>query len=152
MASWSRVYDDAGIDRVLEVGSRRTVERVSSICLYRPGQILGALPGALLLGFGFLSKPVWEVEPWKTIAAENTPGAAPIPAPLLVVQGTGDGVVFPDVTERFVQRLCRRGDTVSLRLYPDAGHVETSSLAVTDIVAWLANRVAGKKPAPATCG
>ena len=104
------------------------------------------------LGFGFLSKPVWEVEPWKTIAAENTPGAAPIPAPLLVVQGTGDGVVFPDVTERFVQRLCRRGDTVSLRLYPDAGHVETSSLAVTDIVAWLANRVAGKKPAPATCG
>ena len=151
LASWSRVYDDAGLDRVLEVGSRRTVERVSSICLYRPGQILGALPGALLLGFGFLSKPVWEVEPWRTIAAENTPGAAPIPAPLLVVQGTGDGVVFPEVTERFVQRLCRRGDTVSLRLYPGAGHVETSSLAVPDVVAWLADRVAGK-PVPATCG
>jgi acetyl esterase/lipase len=151
LASWSRVYDDAGLDRVLEVGSRRTVDRVSSICLDRPGQILGALPGALLLGFGFLSKPVWEVEPWKTIAAENTPGAAPIPAPLLVVQGTGDGVVFPDVTERFVQRLCRRGDTVSLRLYPGAGHVETSSLAVPDVVAWLADRVAGK-PAATTCG
>jgi hypothetical protein len=38
-----------------------------------------------------------------------------------------------------------------LRLYPGAGHVETSSLAVPDVVAWLADRVAGK-PAATTCG
>jgi len=150
LASWERVYHDARLDRILKPGARRTVERVSRICLFGQREILGALPSALLLGFGFLSKPAWEVEPWKRIAKENTPGATPIPAPLLVVQGGADGVVFPEVTKQFVERLCRRGDTVALNVYPGVGHIETSSVAVPGVTAWLADRFAGR-PAPSTC-
>jgi len=150
LSSWAEVYDDARLDRILEPGARRTVARVSRICLYNPGQLLGALPSALLLGFGFLSQPAWEVEPWKRIAEENTPGAVPIPAPLLVVQGGADETVFPQVVKRLVERLCRRGDTVALKIYPGVGHVKTSSVAVPDVVSWLADRFAGR-PAPTTC-
>jgi len=150
LSSWERIYDDARLDRILEPGARRTVERVSRICLFGQHEILGALPSALLLGFGFLSKPAWDVEPWKTIADENTPGAIPIPAPLLVVQGDADTVVVPQVTKRLVERLCRRGDTVALKVYPGVGHVKTSSVAVPDVSAWLADRFAGR-PAPTTC-
>lgn len=147
--SWARVYDAAELSQIVTVAARPSVPRIAETCLFGR-EILGSLPSALVLGLSFLSAPIWEVEPWKTIAEENTPGAVPIPVPLLVVQGGADNTVHPEVTKRFVDKLCARGDTVALRVYPGVGHVQTSAEAVPDVVAWIADRFAGK-PAATTC-
>ena len=110
MQSWSEVYDTAELDDVVTPEARPIVGNVAKNCLYGTGQLLGSIPGALVLDLSFLRQPPWEVEPWSTIADENTPGSAPIDVPMLVVQGGGDTIVDPDVT-RGVRRgaLRRRG-------------------------------------------
>jgi alpha-beta hydrolase superfamily lysophospholipase len=113
--------------------------------------LLASVPSALLLGFTFLHSPVWETEPWKTIAEENTPGASPIDAPVLVVQGGEDHIVDPQITERFVEQLCAKGETAALRLYPGVGHLNTGHDAAPDVAAWIVDRFAAE-PAPTTCG
>ena len=77
LSSWSRVYDAASLDQIVTPAARPAVTRIAERCLYDQSQILASVPSSLLLGLTFISTPPWEVEPWKTIIAQNTPGAAP---------------------------------------------------------------------------
>ncbi len=147
--SWEQVYDDADLDQIATPASRPFIARIAENCLYNQKQILASVPSALVLGLTFLHTPVWEVEPWKTIAEDNTPGAAPTDVPMLIVQSRDDHIVDPAVTERFVDRLCERGETVELRLYP-GGHLLTGNVAAPDVASWIADRFAGRPP-PNTC-
>jgi dipeptidyl aminopeptidase/acylaminoacyl peptidase len=97
-----------------------------------------------------LHTPPWQAEPWKTIAAVNAPGQAPLKVPLLVVQGAADTIVAPAVTESLVHRLCQNGERVELRLYPGVGHVATGHDAAPAVTKWIADRFADK-PAPTSC-
>jgi len=49
-----------------------------------------------------------------------------------------------------VDELCANGETVEALSYPGIGHVATSHEAAPDVVAWIADRFAGK-PAPTSC-
>jgi acetyl esterase/lipase len=151
LRSWEHVYDAADLEQIVTPAARPSIARIARNCLYKQKQILASVPSALLLGFTFLHSPVWETEPWKTIAEENTPGASPIDAPVLVVQGGGDHIVDPQVTERFVEQLCAKGETAALRLYPGVGHLNTGHDAAPDVAAWITGRFAAE-PAPTTCG
>jgi dipeptidyl aminopeptidase/acylaminoacyl peptidase len=62
---------------------------------------------------------------------------------VLVVQGTVDFVVFASSTDTAVERLCDGGNTVDYRRYPGAGHGEVLAEAGSEILAWIAERVAG---------
>ncbi|HEY8776930.1 MAG TPA: lipase family protein [Gaiellaceae bacterium] len=84
------------------------------------------------------------------MAETNTPGGAPTKAPLFIVQGTADTIVAPDVTERLVNKLCQRGETVELRLYPGVGHLVTGHEAAPAVLNWINARFAGKPP-PTSC-
>jgi uncharacterized membrane protein HdeD (DUF308 family)/acetyl esterase/lipase len=148
--SWAQVYDTADLDDVLTPEAQLVVDRVADICLYGSKQILSGIPGALMLGFSFLKAPVWETEPWATIAAENTPGATENDAPLLFVLGTGDTVVAPEITERFFTDRCAEGAVAELLTVPDLGHIETSKEAAPEVVEWIVGRVEGE-PAPDSC-
>jgi len=150
LQSWARVYHDASLDQIVTRAARPAVARIARHCLYNQKQILASVPSALLLGLTFLHTPIWEAEPWKTIAEQNTPGATRIGAPLLIVQGDADHIVDPSVTKRFVEQLCAEGDTVDLRLYPGVAHLETGHDAAPDVATWIGDRFAGK-PAPSTC-
>jgi pimeloyl-ACP methyl ester carboxylesterase len=149
--SWARVYDDADLDRILTPIARPLVGRIAKNCLYSRNELLASIPAALTLGLTFLRQPPWKTEPWKTIAAANTPGNAATNAPILIVQGAADGIVPPDDTAKLAKKLCARGETVDLRVLPGAGHLETSAEAVPDVVGWIADRFTGKSP-PSTCG
>jgi alpha-beta hydrolase superfamily lysophospholipase len=92
----------------------------------------------------FLHTPPWEVEPWKTIVTENNPGTAPIDVPILVVQSDVDTIVAADVTARFVDRLCERGETVERLRLEGISHHETGHEAAPDVTDWLADRLAGR--------
>lgn len=148
--SWERVYDTADLEQIVTPAARPSIARIAQNCLYSQQQILASVPSALLLGFTFLHRPIWEAEPWKTIAKTNTPGAERIDVPVLIVQGGEDHIVDPKVTEQFAQQLCTQGETVALRLYPGVGHLNTGHDAAPDVAAWIADRFAGKPP-PTRC-
>lgn len=130
--------------------ARPIVAKIARNCLYNQRQILASAPGSLALGLTFLHTPPWETEPWKTIAEKNNPGATPTHAPILITQGDADPIVAPDVTKRFVNTLCKNGETVELRLYPGVEHLDAGHVAAPDVAGWIADRFAGK-PAPTSC-
>jgi hypothetical protein len=51
---------------------------------------------------------------------------------------------------RFSKRLCARGETVDLRLYPGVENEEAGIVVVPDVLAWIAGRFPGR-PAPDSC-
>ena len=143
--SWARVYD-ADLGHVVTAAARPIVARIAENCLYGSRQLLGSVPAALALNLTFISDPPWEVEPWRSIVAENNPGGSPIDAPVLIVQSDADGIVTPNVTRRLVERLCASGETVELLLLSGVSHVETGSTAVPEVVTWIADRFDGAVP------
>jgi len=147
--SWSKVYS-APLSEILSRSARPLVRKIARSCLYDQAQILAAVPSALLLKLSFLRQPPWQVEPWKSIVAQNTPGAARIPVPVLVTQGGADRIIPPGVQAAFVGRLCDEGDRVDFRTLPGVGHLEGGHEAAPQVERWLADRFAGKRAAT-TC-
>lgn len=150
MKSWSQVYNDANLDQIVAPQARPAVTKIAERCFYDPTQILASVPSSLLLGFTFLSAPPWETEPWSTIVAENTPGAAPTDVPMLITQGETDPIIAPNVTAQFVDELCVNGETVDYRVLPGVAHLEAGHEAAPDVAEWITDRFANK-PAPNTC-
>lgn len=93
-----------------------------------------------------------DIEPWAARVAENEPGAAEIPAPVLVVQGTGDFVVLASSTDTAVERLCSATNTIDYRRYPGVGHGDILAEAGPEILDWVADRVSGGGDARSSCG
>ncbi len=150
LQSWARVYDDADLGLIVTPAARPAISRIAANCLYDATQILASVPSSLLLGFTFITTPPWEVEPWKTILAQNTPGATPIRVPLIITQGSTDPIVAPDATAQLVATLCATDETVDYRVLPGIAHLEAGHVAAPDVAAWIADRFAGE-PAPNTC-
>ena len=88
--------------------------------------------------------------PWPALLEANSAGRVRTPAPILLVQGGKDTLVFPVFTDELVQRLCAVGDTVALEPFPEAGHVDGEPASAAAVAAWTAERFAGK-PAPNSC-
>ncbi|MFU8840995.1 MAG: hypothetical protein ACNA8R_09770 [Nitriliruptoraceae bacterium] len=95
------------------------VERLADACVTTGPEAVSLLTDAELLQLGFLVSPIWETEPWASRIAENTPGDEPIHAPLLIVQGTDDVLIRPDIQRRFVARLCGTGQQLEYREFAD---------------------------------
>jgi predicted esterase len=68
---------------------------------------------------------------------------------VLIAQGTADELVAPAATRALAEQLCRLGDTVELRTYQDVNH-DIFEVASADVVAWIADRLAGRS-ARSTC-
>ena len=85
-----------------------------------------------------------------TYLAANAVGSRPATAPILVLQGTADPLVRPEVTEQAVGRYCAAGATVELRTYDGADHRSVLE-STPDALAWLINRFAGVVPT-SSCG
>lgn len=147
--SWSSVYNKA-VDEIVTPAARPVVTKIAQRCLYDASQILASAPSSLVLGLTFLKAPPWEVEPWKTIVADNTPGGSPTGVPILITQGSDDPIVDPAVTAQFVSDLCANGETVKYQIIPGEAHLEAGQVAAPDVATWIAERFDGK-PAPNTC-
>jgi pimeloyl-ACP methyl ester carboxylesterase len=86
----------------------------------------------------------------KALLHQNSAGNRPAGAPLLIAQGTADTTIPKILTDAFAKKACAAGDTVDYRTYDGATHGSVIVAAQDDILAWLADRAAGK-PAPTTC-
>ena len=71
----------------------------------------------------FLSVPTRStIEPWRGLAAANTPGPLPPDVPLFLAQGEADQLVEPAVTRDYFARSCRAGVKVRYLDMPRVGH------------------------------
>ncbi len=147
--AWSETFD-ADLGAVVTPEARPVVAKIAQNCLYGPGQLLGSVPGALILDLTFVSGRPWEVEPWTSIIADNNPGNAPTDAPMLIVQSDADTIVAPEVTRNFVERLCADGATVELIELQGVSHLDTGAEAAPEVLPWITERFEGLGPST-TC-
>jgi pimeloyl-ACP methyl ester carboxylesterase len=80
------------------------------------------------------------VQEWADRLDENLTALRPIGVPVLVVQGDADEIVFPEVSEDLVARLCANGDTVEYQVVPGARH---GDIAPATVIEWLSDRLEG---------
>jgi acetyl esterase/lipase len=149
--SWSRVFG-APIDRVVLPEAMPTVDRLADECIESIFDVLARRRTEKPLEEQFLSVPnIANVEPWRSLAARNSPGPLPWQIPLFLAQGTTDDLVRPEVTRAYMQRQCRAGGKVTMMWVPGVGHGFVARDSADAAVAWMMDRFAGR-PAPSDCG
>lgn len=121
-------------------------------CLGVVMSVYGGLSGDHLVRPAFLDEPFFS-----GFLRENSTGRNPVGGPVLLLQGDADYVVPKSITDRAGVHLCAAGARLDYRTYPGLGHDTYPGVmtgiddgAMTDILAWTADRFAGK-PAGSTC-
>jgi len=148
--SWARVFG-APLERVVEPGAISVVNHLAEECIESIYDLVLRQRVARSLEQSFLTvqNPV-AVEPWRSLAASNTPGALPSGIPIFLAQGTGDNLVLPAVTKDYMSELCRAGSSVRMVSLPDVNHGFIARDSAAAAVDWMADRFAGKS-APNDC-
>ncbi len=149
--SWARVFG-APMERVIEPAAIPIVNRLAEECIESIYDLVIRQRTARPLEQSFLSvaNPV-ELEPWRSLAASNTPGTLPSRIPVFLSQGGDDKLVRPEVTKDYMRALCRAGSKVRMVVLPDANHGFIGRDSATAAVDWIAERFADAR-APNDCG
>ena len=137
-------YPDANVLQILTPEARQRAQIGLTEC---SGAVLQAFSGdhAALFAADPLADPKLAA-----ILHENSAGNQRTTAPILVVQGTADATILKPLTDGFVTKACAAGDRIDYRTYDGADHGTVIVAAKSDVLAWLAARVAGDL-APDTC-
>ena len=111
--------------------------------------------GAVMQAYSGTTGTVLEHDPLsipliQKLLHENSAGNRTAGAPLLVVQGSADATIPQALTDMWTKKACTLGDTVEYTIFPGATHTSVIAAARSDVLSWLADRVAGT-PAPSTC-
>lgn len=88
--------------------------------------------------------------PWSDIMRLNIAQPTKYAAPVLVVQGTSDQIVAPQITRAFAQSLCAAGNTLQFKYFANSDHLQLIHTSLNDVLAWLDAR-AKNEPAPSNC-
>jgi acetyl esterase/lipase len=149
--SWSRVYG-APMTQFVTPQAVPVINHLAQLCIERWFDMLIRRGPTLALEKSFLRVDnLTDIEPWRALLAENSPGPVPASIPVFIAQGTTDGLVRPAVTANYVQTLCRQGSKVRIVLVQNVGHAFIARDTAPDAIAWIASRFAGA-PAPSDCG
>jgi acetyl esterase/lipase len=148
--SWAQVYG-APIDRAVAPAAMPVVNRLATECIESVFDILVRERTSKPLAQDFLTvaNPA-TLEPWHSLLARNTPGVLPRTIPVFLAQGSTDGLVRPQVTRAYMQRLCRAGSRVRMLVMPNVNHGFAGRDSAGAAVGWMADRFAGR-PAPSDC-
>ncbi len=149
--SWARVFD-APIDSVVAPAAMPTVDRLATECIESVYDMLvrGETSKPLAQDFLTVVNPA-AVEPWHSLLVRNTPGVLPPALPVFLAQGSADGLVRPQVTHDYMEKLCEAGSRVRMLVMPNVSHGFAGADSAGAAVAWIADRFAGR-PVPSDCG
>ena len=148
--SWSRVYR-APLAPVVTEEAVPVIEQLAALCIERWFDVFTRRAPSEALRRSFLKVENFaDVEPWRTLLAENTPGVLPSDVPVFLAQGSADNLVRAQVTEAYARSLCRAGEAVRFYGLEGVGHAFIARDAAPEAVAWIADRFAGVAP-PTTC-
>jgi acetyl esterase/lipase len=149
--SWSRVFG-APINRVVMPEAIPTIDQLAGECIESIFDIMARRRTERPLEQHFLSvQNIAVVEPWKSLATDNTPGALPHDIPLFLAQGTTDDLVRPEVTRAYFEAQCKIGGKVRMMWLPGVGHGLAGRDSADAAVDWMMARFAGES-APDDCG
>jgi pimeloyl-ACP methyl ester carboxylesterase len=149
--SWARVYN-APIENVVVPAAMPVIDRLAEECLESMFDLWERRNTEISLEHGFLSvSSPTAVEPWRSLLARNSPGTLPLQLPVFLAQGRTDPVIRPQVTQDYMQRLCKAGSKVRLLVLPGVGHGLAAYMSKGEAVDWMADRFAAI-PAPNDCG
>lgn len=149
--SWSRVFR-APMEKVLKPTAIPVVNALAQECIESIYDIVVRQRTARALLNGFLSVPnPVDLEPWRSLAANNTPGVLPRDIPIFLAQGTSDTLVRPEVTADYMRHLCGLGSSVRMVSLPGVDHGFIARDSAGRAVEWIGNRFAGA-PSPNDCG
>jgi acetyl esterase/lipase len=148
--SWQRVFG-APMAEVLKPAAIPVVDLLAEECIESIYDFFLRQRTARPLVTAFLSVPnPLALEPWRSLAADNTPGVLPNDIPVFLAQGTGDNLVRPAVTANYMNRLCQAGSRVRMLSLPGVGHAFIGRDSASRAVAWMSDRFAGAA-APNDC-
>jgi alpha-beta hydrolase superfamily lysophospholipase len=140
---FSAAYPELDLDEILQPEVIEQSEEVGRLCQNQIEQKYRGIPLDQLL-----SASPGTVANWSEAIRRNTAGRRETPAPVLVVHGTLDRVVPPQVSELLYQRLCGLGVEAERQLYPGIDHGAVVGASAEDMVAWIEDRAAGRERAP----
>lgn len=148
--SWQRVFG-APMDRALEPDAIPVVDALADECIESIYDIVlrQRISRPLAESFLAIQNPA-TIEPWRSLANENTPGILPKDIPVFLAQGGADMLVRPAVTQNYMERLCRAGSRVSMLMVPKSNHGFIGRDSARTAVGWIADRFAGL-PSPSDC-
>jgi acetyl esterase/lipase len=149
--SWAQVFG-APIDSVVAPAAMPAVDRLATECIESAFDILVREETSKPLAHDFLNvaNPA-TLEPWHSLLVRNTAGVLPPAIPVFLAQGSSDGLVRPQVTQDYMQKLCRAGSRVRMLVMPNVSHGFAGRDSAAAAVGWIADRFAGR-PAPSDCG
>jgi pimeloyl-ACP methyl ester carboxylesterase len=141
--SWERVFG-APMRRVVEPSAIPVVDRLAGACIESIYDLVvrRRIERPLTTSFLTVKNPT-DLEPWRSLAANNTPGPMNPDIPLFIAQGSADQLVRPEVTRDYVARSCRAGAKVRFVVMPGVGHGFAGRDSAKDAVEWISARFAG---------
>ena len=144
-ASYSAIYDDVELRRVVTDAARGFIGPLSQRCLVDPATIASVLSSLAIADDVSVLRPGATDGAFGARLDENIP-RLPIEAPLFVGQGAADPLVRPDAQARYVADRCADGQALEYREYAGADHlgVTTDPVAVADLLAFTEARFAGE--------
>jgi acetyl esterase/lipase len=149
--SWQRVFG-APMSKVVAPAAIPVVDLLAAECIESIYDAVVRQRVSAPLEQAFLSTTdITEVEPWRSLLAQNTPGTLPPRYPVFLAQGTADQLILPHITQDYMKRLCDAGTTVRMFIMPGVNHGFAGSAAANEALDWLADRFAGLPP-PSDCG
>ncbi len=148
--SWHRVYD-VPLDKIVDPRAMPTIDRLAQECIEGPFDLLERQRTERPLEQHFLTveNPA-NVEPWHSMLEKNSTGVLPQTLPVFLAQGTIDQIIRPDVTEKYMSKLCAAGSKVKMMVLPNIGHGRAAEASTAAVVRWTAARFAGEA-APNDC-
>ncbi|MBB6347079.1 alpha-beta hydrolase superfamily lysophospholipase [Nonomuraea muscovyensis] len=139
------------LGRVLSPKALSRLSFTRTGCLGVVMSVYSGLSGTDLVRPNYLSEPHFA-----KYLDENTTGRRPVGGPVLLLQGDADHAIPRSITDHVAATLCQLGSQVDYRTYPGLGHDTYPGVtgiddgAMPDILAWTADRLAGR-PATSTC-
>ena len=147
-STWSKTYD-VPITSIVYPQALPAVQRTVTKCINTLGQAIDAVRTASALNPVFRSHNPNETPPWPTLLTENSPGAVPPGAPLLIVQGADDQTVEPHFTRSFAAAVCAKHEVLDYQEF-QTGHLTIAMKSSAMVSNWIQDRFAGTK-APDNC-
>jgi len=148
--SWQRVFD-AKMDKVVDPRALPAINRLAEECIEGPFDLRRRqLTEQPLEQYFLTTKHPSDVEPWRTLLTENSPGALPSEIPVFLAQGSDDVIIHPDVTKAYEDKLCKAGSKVQMLSMPNIGHGRAAQASTQAMLEWTSNRFAGA-PVPDDC-
>src|SRR5690606_33047290 len=87
---------------------------------------------------GFLSVDnISDVEPWKTLMADNTIGPLPGKMPVLLLQGDEDDTVPVAVTTSYFHASCKAGTPIVMQVMRGVSHMGAAQVGAPHFIDWL---------------